>query len=619
MCAKFSPVSRLFIIALFVSSMAALGAETKRSRSGEPFKRLQALIATDWAYQVAHSPMLARLADEKNGSDRWQDLSTEGLAIWQNHDERVLTDLQSIPRSRLSVAEQSTYDLFQSEAQARVEEFHRRMYLASFLSTEIRFWPTVTQALTFADRPFNSRQDYDDWLQRLKALPAFLDQNVALMRQGMKTRWTETKIETQRSADFIEAQRTAAVEDSALFKPFKQFPDAVPNADREQLVILAKEAITNRVQPALGRFGEFIKNEYLPAANDSPGLSYWPDGAELYGFLAKQATGTRLNIEQIRELGNQEVERIRHEMELLLPRIGHGTTLAQVSDWIRTEPELHCRTGDELLTSYRATAKRIDPTVVRLFKDLPRTPYGVEGIKAGRGLGGVYRHPKTANVPGIVVVDIAKPEIRPKNEIMAIMLHEGVPGHHLQFALDLERRSSSVADGPATTTPRSANDILRLSQSLSSRDMGFVEGWGLYAESLGDELELYTDPLDKFGELNLELTRAARVMVDTGIHSLGWDEDKATRYFTELTGKPISVATDEVEVVMANPGAQLGYTVGQLQFQALRSKATRELGSKFDVREFHNFVLQAGPVPFAFLERNLDHWISTIKKRKMDG
>lgn len=560
--------------------------------------------------------MLARLSGENIGNDRWQDLSEEGLTAWRQHDEGVLNSLHRIPRGKLPPSQQLTYDEFEREVAARVEEFHRRLYLANFLSVALRFWPPVPQALTFAEQlSFNSTQDYEDWVRRLDALPAFLDQNQKLMRQGMQVHWTEIKRDAQRTIELVETQRQATVEETLFFEPFKQFPDTVPNSYRAKLIDRAKQTIASRVQPALERFGDFLKNEYLPACQDSPGLSHWQGGPELYGYLAKQETGTELSVEEIRALGNRELERIRKEMEGLLPRIGHGTTLPEVFDWIKTAPELHCQTDDELLTAYRATAKRIDPTIVKVFKELPRTPYGVQGIKAGRGLGGVYRRPKNADQAGMVVVDIAKPEIRPKNEILAILLHEAVPGHHLQYALDLERRSES-ASTERIGSGRSADDILQLS-SLSSRDTGFVEGWGLYAESLGDELGLYTDPLEKFGELNLKLSRAARVMVDTGIHSLGWDLDKATKYFADTTGKPISVAKDEVAVSIDIPGHLLGYTIGQLQFQALRSRAARELGSKFDVREFHNFMLQAGPIPFDILERDLEGWISKRKSESL--
>jgi len=357
----------------------------------------------------------------------------------------------------------------------------------------------------------------------------------------------------------------------------------------------------------LDRFEAFLNSEYMPAAQDSAGLSTWPGGANLYEFLAREATGTQLEVDQIRDVGMHEVDRIRQEMEALLPKIGHGKTVGEAFNWIQNAPELHCKSGDELLTAYRATAKRIDPTIMNLFTVLPRMPYGVDGVKRGRGLGGVYRHPGNASGPGIVTVDIAKPEIRPTNEIMAIMLHEGVPGHHLQYALSLERRTRESDDD------RKAEDALNQSQSFSIRDTGFVEGWGLYAESLGDELGLYDNPLDKFGELNLELARAARVVIDTGINSLGWEQERAIHYFAEVTGKPISVAKDEVDVATSNPGGLSAYTIGQQQFQSMRSRAAEELGSRFDVGEFHNLVLQSGPLPFDVLEQHLQEWIRTKK------
>ncbi|MBV9180889.1 MAG: DUF885 domain-containing protein [Acidobacteria bacterium] len=555
--------------------------------------------------------MLALQAHEKQGSDRWQDLSKEGLAAWQKHDEQILKDLHSIPRNELTVEQQSAYDLFERDAQDQVEGFRQRIYIASFLGAAIRFWPSVPQALRFAQQQrFDSIGDYQAWLRRLDSLPVFLDQQQGLMQEAIQEHWTETKAQVQQTIDFVESQRRAAVENSLLYQPFQHFPDNIAAVEQSRLSESAKQSIANRIVPALGRFEAFLKNEYLPSGQDSPGFFYWPKGAQLYAFLAHESTGTQLDVQQMRELGSRELERIRQEMEALLPKLGYGKTLAEAFDSIRTDPALHCKTPDELLMMYRAMAKRIDPTVVKLFNVLPRMPYGVEGIRAGRGLGSTYHPPTSVSGPGMVVVDIANPEIRPKNEVVALMLHEGVPGHHLQYAFDMERCLRNSSD----EIDRCAEAILHERLLFPARDIGSTEGWALYAESLGDELGLYVDPVDKFGQLDLQLTRAARVMIDTGIHSLGWGRAKAIQYFVDVTGKPISVATDEVTTAIGNPGVQLSYTIGQLQFQHLRALANQELGSKFDVRDFHNLVLQAGPLPFDILERNLNQWIRTRKK-----
>jgi uncharacterized protein (DUF885 family) len=504
--------------------------------------------------------------------------------------------LKEFDRTALPPTEQLNYDLFRRRCEWDLEEAPYRWDLVPLTQRDgIQTADELADALRF-----ETRKDYEDWIARCNALGKLIDQTIDLMRAGIKERIVQPKATMLRVPAQIEKQIVPKPELSSFFKPFQKFPDAISAPDRTVLVANARRAIETTVIPGFRRFHEFFTKEYLPACFDDVGVWQVPKGKDLYAFLARRFTTTDLTPRQIHELGMTEVKRIRAEMEGVMKSAGFKGTLAEFFEYLRTDPKFFFKTGEELLTAYRALTREIDPRLVRLFRTLPRTPYGVEPIPdkiAPDTTTAYYREPAAdGSRAGTFFANLYKPETRPKWEMMALALHEAVPGHHLQIALAMEQG----------TLPE-----FRRHMHMTA----YVEGWGLYAESLGDELELYKDPYSKFGKLTYEMWRAIRLVVDTGIHDMHWTRQQAIDFFKANAAKTDQDIVNEVDRYISWPGQALAYKIGELKIKELRARAARELGERFDVREFHDVVLLSGALPLDFLTQRIDHWIGEKKKR----
>ena len=504
----------------------------------------------------------------------------------------MLTQLGSIKREDLSPADRLNYDLFQKDYENEVQEHRYRWHLIPLNQLGgVQTADELANALRF-----ETLKDYDDWLARLRALPEYIEQTTALMRAGIQQHIMLPQIVLQRIPTQIDHQIIDDPKASPFYKPFSHFAGSIGEADRRRLAAAAEQVIAAAVVPGFRRFKEFFVNEYLPASLEQVGFWQLPDGEEMYRFAVRLHTTTPMTPEEIHEIGLSEVRRIRGEMQSVVDALGHRGSLGELAEFLRSDPQFYYQTPEELLLAYRALTRRVDPLLVKMFQTLPRMPYGVEPVPqniAPDTTTAYYRSPAAdGSRAGTYFVNLHKPETRPKYEMMVLSLHEAVPGHHLQIALAMEQEELPNFRRHGGTT-------------------AFVEGWGLYAESLGEEMGLYDDPHSKFGQLTFEMWRAVRLVVDTGLHYMRWDRQKAIDFLLENTAKQELDVVNEIDRYIALPGQALAYKIGQLKISAIRSKAEKALRSKFDVRAFHDELLKDGALPLDLLEDKMNGWLAS--------
>ena len=557
-------------------------------------KALHALFDREWQYDLEQSPTRASQLGDRRWNDRWPDRSLAAIQRRHERDMQVLKELAQIDRSKLSPADQLNYDLFKKDYEVDIEEHQYRWYLVPLNQRG----GIQTQNELADSLRFTTVKDYEDWIARLNAFPAYMDQTIALMREGAKARMILPKVIMQRVPGQIEKQLVTKPEDSPFYKPFKQYHSSISSADQQRLSRAAAAAISSNIIPSYQRFNKFFVEEYLPATFDEVGAWQMPQGEAMYAFLTRKFTTTNTTPREVHERGLSEVKRIRAAMHEVMNKVGFKGTLSEFFNFLRTDKQFYYEKPEDLLAAYEAMSKRIDPHLVKVFKTLPRMPYGVEVIPAASApdtTTAYYRQPAAdGSRAGTYFVNLYKPESRPKWEMMALSLHEAVPGHHLQIALAQE-----LGDIP---------NFRRFGGYTA-----FVEGWGLYAESLGEDMGLYDDPYAKFGQLTYEMWRAVRLVVDTGMHQMKWTRKQAIDYFMENAPKAELDIINEVDRYIAWPGQALAYKTGELKIKELRARAKSELGDKFDVREFHDVVLGSGAVPLDVLERHVVEWIARKK------
>jgi uncharacterized protein (DUF885 family) len=390
----------------------------------------------------------------------------------------------------------------------------------------------------------------------------------------------------------IAKQLDQDVKQSPLYKPFESFPEAIGPADRLRLEARAVAAIEQSIVPALGRLHQFINETYLPACRKDIAATHFPDGAAYYQSQIRFYTTTDLSAREIHEIGLKEVGRIRAEMGVVIKSTGFTGSFPEFLNMLRTDPRFARLESDQVLPGFRDLAKRVDPELPKLFAELPRTPYGIREIPAYQGETAEHytRGAADGSRAGYFNANVLSGATRRKYEMEALLLHEAVPGHHLQIA-----RAQELKELPE----------FRRTAFYSA----YSEGWGLYAESLGEELGLYRDPYSKFGRLSFEIHRACRLVVDTGMHAMGWSREKAITYLKENSGLSESFIEAEIDRYIAWPAQALAYKIGELKIKELRAKAEKVLGPKFDIRKFHNALIDDGPVPLDVLERRIEDWI----------
>ena len=571
-----------------------------------PSSALAALLAADWQYHLSHSPTYASILGDRRWNDRWDDRSLAGIEADHQHDVAFLEKLGKVTKGKLSDADRLNVQLIGREHRERIEA--HALGLQYLPLTHMRGlpegtgeFPGVQNAGQLATQlRFTTLEDYRDWLARLDGLPAYVDQTIALLQEGVRRKMVWPKVVLERIPPQLDGLIAPAPTETVFYGPFKRMPETLPEAERKTLAQTAERLIRDSVQPAYRRLKDFVVGTYLPAAPTEVGIGRWPDGEKIYAFCARLNTTTDITADQAHQLGLSEVARIRSEMETVKARAAWKGSLADAFQQLRTDPKYFYRTGDELLLHTRALAKRIDPKLVRLFGTLPRLPYGVEPTIAAMApdatTGFYYPGAEDGSRAGTYWVNTYKPETRPRWEFVPLTLHEAVPGHHLQVSLAAEQQ-----------------DLPAFRRHMYK--VAFGEGWGLYSESLADELGLVDDPADKMGQLVFEMWRAVRLVADTGMHVKGWSRAKAIQYFLENTPRNELDVTNEVDRYLVYPGQALAYKVGQLKIRELRTRAEKALGPRFDVRAFHDAVLLQGSLPMDVLERRIDAWIAAQRRR----
>ena len=596
-------MKRLVSIALLFACIALTAFAGEPNTSTETAK-LHALFDAEWEWTLREFPESATRVGDNRYNDKLTDLSAAAIERRKAHEREVLQRIGAIDRSRLSGQDVVSYELFLREAKLTVEQQRFPMGRIPFFSGYIvpyEWQPVSAMAGIHIDipalprsAPLRNTKDYDDFLARLVAYPKQIDQVIDLMRRGIASGWVLPEVPMRRVPAQIEAQLVVDVTKSPLYKPFEKFPEGIAESERVRLTAKGRTTIADAVIPALKRLDTFIVETYLPAGRKDIAASTLPGGATYYEAEIRRNTTTDLSAREIHDVGKREVARIRKEMDGIIMRVGFQGTFPSFLQFLRTDPRFYYAKGDEILPGYRNIAKRVDPELPKLFAELPRLPYGIREIPAYQGETAEYYSTGAADGSraGYFNAYTGNAAARPKFGMEDLFLHEAVPGHHLQISR--------------------AKEIKGLPQfRRNGWYTAYGEGWALYAESLGEELGLYTDAYSKFGQLNFEILRAVRLVVDTGMHAFGWSRQQAIGYMRENTGLAESFIETEVDRYIVWPGQALGYKIGELKIKELRAKAQKALGEKFDIRKFHNALLDDGALPLDLLEQRIDVWIKT--------
>ena len=556
-------------------------------------EKLHNLFNDMWEWGLQEFPTRATNLGDYRYNDLLPDMSLAAIQRRHHKNEIILRTLEDLNRDQLNHSDKLNYDLFHKKITRNIEAHPFKGYLMpidQMGGVQINF-PNLVDIT-----PFENQVDFDNYLARLLLFPGYVDQIMALMRDGLKENIVQPKIVLKKVPDQILAQYQNDVEDSPFYKPFEKDIGNLPEPHRTNYQKQAKSIIKDHVFTSYKKLFVFFTKEYLPAGRKNISASSLPNGEKFYAFKVKSYTTTSKSPSEIHSIGLSEVARIRSEMENVIKDSGFTGSFKKFIAYLRTNPDFYYNSAEDLLDGYRAICKKADPELTKLFGTLPRLSYGVKPIPDFQAPASptayYYSGSLKAGRPGFFWANTFKLDTRPKYEMEALSLHEAVPGHHLQISIsqELENVPEFRKHGGFTA---------------------FTEGWGLYAEKLGEEMGFYRDPYSKFGQLTYEMWRACRLVVDTGMHAFGWSRERAIEFMSDNTAKTKNDIVVEIDRYIAWPGQALAYKIGELRIVELRLLAEKELGGDFDVREFHDVVLGSGAVPLDILERHVKEYIDT--------
>ena len=561
-----------------------------------PLDHFNQLLADDWDFRMRDDPLWATITGDHRFDDRMPDASEAAVhrKLFQLKDFQRRA--REISPADLGVADRLNYDIYTRLLNDDIQGLEFRAYRfpvskAFGVHTFLPDLPVLTS--------FNATQDYENYIARLNGIKLYLDQVIETMRAGLDDGQIPPRVTLEGVDEAIASQIVSESAESVFFHPFNAFPPTVPERVQAGLLEAAKKAVETSVVPAYESLRAFIRDEYLPQSRDSIAAHDLPNGQAYYEFCIRHFTSLSLTAEEVHEIGQNEVRRIRAEMETVIAETGFEGDFNDFVEFLRTDPRFYAETPEALLRETGYLMKRIDGELPRLFRTLPRLPYGIRTVPefAAPAATTAYYMPGAGDgtIAGFYYVNTYDLKSRPLYEMEALSLHEAVPGHHLQIALQQE------LDLP---------NFRRFSGYTS-----FVEGWALYAERLGLEMGFYTDPYSNFGRLSYEMWRACRLVVDTGMHALGWTRQQAIDFMLANTSSTELNIINEVDRYIGWPGQALAYKIGELKIRELRARAENRLAETFDVRQFHDVILTNGAVPLDVLERMVDEWVDEQSRK----
>ncbi len=553
---------------------------------------LHALFARYWEETASLYPEWATWRGDHRFGDRFSDASPAGRALSEAKTREWLAAAQAVKREALGGTDRVSLDMFVDMLEQDMAiwpfEGFRRMSLRSLWGSQTGF-SGLLQAV-----PVNSPERIEQLFKRFEAFPLRLDQEIASLKIAVAAGWVPPKSVLERVLSQIDGQLADDVHKGPYFAPFDKLPRSLSDAERQAVHARGREAITRHVLPAMRKLRAFVADEVLPQSKLDGAYANYPQGAHVYAKLVESATTTKLTPAQIHAIGQSELTALRGEMEAVMRETKFDGNFAQFVAYLTSDPRFFHKSGEALLSGYRDIAKRIDGELPKLFAELPRAPFAISPMPAHLGNAAEYYSgpPQDGSRAGQFFANVTALDKRRIWAMESLVAHEANPGHHLQSARAIELRG--LPD--------------------FRRNAGFTaysEGWALYAETLGPELGLYTDPHSRFGYLQWQALRAARLMVDTGLHTMGWTRQQAIDFMVERTGVDREFVESEVDRYISLPAQALSYTIGKLKIIELRDHAKAKLGARFDLRRFHNAVLDQGALPLSTLARSIDEWIAS--------
>jgi uncharacterized protein (DUF885 family) len=601
---KHSPRILLLVSAALLTPFGAAHAQTVTAEAtATESQRLAALFAADDEASLKRNPLNAMFRGDMRYADRFGDfISDTYFDNERSAAQANLDGLKTIDRAKLNDTDKIAYDVYKQSQIDALKGLSKQIMDLTVVRPLNHFFGFHTFYPTFASgqdaAPFKTVQDYENNLKRHKEFIVLMDASIGRFRQGMASGVFETKMTISNVIDQLNTQLAQKTEESPYYGPVLKFPADFSDADKARLTAEYRDIIVNGLYPANARLRDFLRDSYLPLAREQVGLSAMKGGEGLYQYLIEQTTTLPLKADDIHNLGLSEVARIKSGMETIKNEVGFKGTLPEFFEHLRSDPKFKMSSRDALTQGYYDIGKKVDATISTQFKYLPKAPLEIKPYEEFREkyeAGGSYQ-PGTpdGSRPGTFYFNAYDLPSRTTPGMTTLYLHEGAPGHHFQISIAQENEKL-----PA---------FMRFGGNTA-----YVEGWALYSETLGYEMGLFKDPYQRFGTLSDEMLRAMRLVVDTGIHSKGWTREQAIDYMLANSDMGKTDATAEVERYIAIPSQALAYKIGALTIQRLKDKAQKELGKTFDVREFHNQVLNTGALPLTVLETKIDAWIAASK------